>query len=406
MNVQMKKFTLALVSALSMGSAMYAVSDTKFDTFRDLTQLFDESNDLLEAMDVEASDFFPELQKLDQPFCYFKTTSKDPYMIKYNPASNQVQMITCGTQLPKCSARHTTKAEDLKNLAVLRSQIILSDANVQIDTKHEGYREQFVGRVAESLLISLGLLSDKPYSGRFMVDEYLSGMPMKWVLNSDKELTNLLQYLTSRLAELPEDASSKKPLLAIQLVKTGEQISMVNKALLDVLFVVVDQDDAAIKPYYDEIRAFYQKSQSALNDALSKYGKDTPVVKQSFGEMMFGAIEKQTKEFKIKDVIAAALGAWIAAEATKKAKAFFNNECAKPTAEFLKEKEADHKEYFRYAANSACGLAAFVVFYAALKVILKDEYEKSVAAKQALANEIALQEEPLAENYELEEVAA
>ena len=282
MNNQVTKIALVFIGALSLAAVHAQNANTTVDMV------------------------FPELTQLDQPFCFFKTTSKDPYMIKYHPGTNQVTMYMCGAVFAEeHSIGHVKKAIDLENLAVIRDITVIADANVQIDNKRVGYREPAIARMLESLLIAAGILSGKPYSGNFMVDEYLAGMPMKWVLNSEKELTHLITYLETRLAVAGVTEIARKPLLAISFAKPHQQLSEENRAALVEYFTLVEQGDARIKPYYDQIRKFYENGQQALNDAMAKYGKDTIRVKQTLGEIVVGEIEKSFKEFKTTELLAA-----------------------------------------------------------------------------------------------------
>src|SRR3972149_7936657 len=82
----------------------------------------------------------PEFKKVDQPFVFFKALkgAKYPYMIKYQPAANELDMVLCGALNEQGAPKLAKAAQDLETLIPLRNTMKFADSGTQMDKKYEG----------------------------------------------------------------------------------------------------------------------------------------------------------------------------------------------------------------------------------------------------------------------------
>lgn len=296
-------------------------------------------------------------QAPDQAFCFFKATAKNTaYMMKYHPGANEVQMYMCGTQDAGKAPRRLATAKDLRNLIVIRNQVFLADLNLQLDKKFVGYRESALARELEAFMAWVGVLSDKPYAGTLLVDEYAAGLPMKWVFNSNKELSSLLSYFTRNI-QAKNITVASKPVLMLQFVQAGHKLSAKNREILEQYFTLAEYNAEAMSfGHYQDFCEFMVQAQKQLSDALSRYGKETPTVGQTFGEIFYGSLEKEVKDFKTRELLGAIFGAYLV-------KLYSEN--------FKKTAEKSLKDGFNEYAEFAGLLAGAGVGYLAFRTILR-----------------------------------
>lgn len=234
--------------------------------------------------------------KLDMPVFLYKTTGKDPYFQLYRPGANTLESVLFGYYAGHgVHVRHITNAsEQLEFMIPIRWTTLYEDAIVQIDNKGTGYRESVMGKVAEDLFKAVNLLPEHSYKGTPFVDQYVEGIPMKWVFNKAAELTSLRRYLEPMFerAQLLAKGISK-PALIIDIESAKNIISQEDSDFLNKYFTMVD-------PINDAVKLFFENHQKRINLAVLKI-KDAKQVKEGFFEMLFRNAESVTKEGKAKE---------------------------------------------------------------------------------------------------------
>jgi hypothetical protein len=229
-------------------------------------------------------------QKLDQPYCFFKTTGKDPYVIVHYPGKGELHNITCGTYNSDTGETTVVKdSPDLKNLEVIRSTKYFADSNIKLDVKHPGYRKTNVGKVVESFLDIIDLVPMRSYKGEILLDEYNAGFPMKWVLGKGEDLKEICKYLTKKFEQegfLPQE---NKPILVVEIGNHNEKIENTEELFLNKYFTVVDIFDPTVKKMFDA----YQKNFYAIKEST----KGAETVGETLVEKFFAGGESFCKDF-------------------------------------------------------------------------------------------------------------
>lgn len=236
------------------------------------------------------------LKRHDQPFCFFKTTGKDPYLMKFYPASAQMMYITCGTITAKGMPAHISNTNDLASLTPLRLVSLSMDTSAKVDEKYPGYRETIVGKLLETVLKKIRILEDDRYKGTLLLDEYLAGMPLKMVFNTVEEFKAVRAYLEPLLVNAHALAPVQtKPLLYVTFEKPAQSLDAADQAFIDTYFT-------ACNPADDHVSTFFKQAHDAIADALGAL-KDAKFVKESLAKTLFRHAESATKEFKGKDLV-------------------------------------------------------------------------------------------------------
>ena len=239
------------------------------------------------------------LKKLDQPFCFFKTGGKDPYVIKYNPATNQLSSIVCGYyDKNKDYLFHIKKPQDMENLVVLRSISFMADISKKVDQKYRGYRETVVGVYLEELLKTIRILPEREYNGTILIDEYVEGIPLKLVLKNKQDLQSITAYYKKHFKEKKISPLSKKPLLVIEFIKHDEKINPEDLEFFDKHFEISDTSDETVANLFERFQSSFFRVLDATKGAQN--------AAETFGEMAMRLIEKYCHDFKVKDLMALA----------------------------------------------------------------------------------------------------
>lgn len=236
-----------------------------------------------------------ELRRMDQSFAFFKTTGKYPTVTKYYPAICQLHSILCGTHDQELHTYRPVKtAEDLTNLRVLRSVILYADPTVyaMTDKKFDGYRESFVGQGLEKLFLAVGLLPEVKFKGTPLADEIREGLPLRWVTTYE-DFKATREYLTKEFSG-ENGNPTNKILLALEIVDSPEKLTAEDQDFLQQYFIILDPTDEATI-------AFFTEAEQKLRDIA---GADMPIkhVQESWGEMFMRHLEKDTNDFKGKEI--------------------------------------------------------------------------------------------------------
>jgi hypothetical protein len=229
-------------------------------------------------------------QKLDQPYCFFKTTGKDPYVIVHYPGKGELHNITCGTHDSNTGKITVVKdSPDLKNLEVIRSTKYFADSNVKLDVKHPGYRKTNVGKIVESFLDIIDLVPMRSYKGEILLDEYNAGFPMKWVLGKGEDLKEICKYLAKKFEQEGFFLQENKPILVVEIGNHNEKIENTEELFLNKYFTVVDAFDPTVKKMFDA----YQKNFYAIKESI----KGAETVGETLAEKFLAGGESFCKDF-------------------------------------------------------------------------------------------------------------
>ncbi|MBX9830456.1 hypothetical protein K2X40_00720 [Candidatus Babeliales bacterium] len=307
-----------------------------------------------------------QFKTLDQSFCFFKTISEDPYMITFYPGKNEIVTVACGTTDKAQGPRRAKKAADLENLVAIRNTVIFADPGLKLDQKFRGYRKTVVGKFLDDALKTISFLPDRKYSGSVLVDEYQTGMPMKWVLRDMQDFRAVRTYLEKKFDTMV--LPSKKPLLVLEITDSLdlfenarglEGLSQADVDFLETYFELAD-------PANPEVCAFFKACQEIFMETQHKFSSPK-VVGRSFGEIVFDAIEKRSDDFKAVDyagAIIATLATMILFDSCKEALKSnvydpVRNKVSKKVSE-CKAKIEGHEALI--AGTLAVGLGAWITY--------------------------------------------
>jgi hypothetical protein len=231
------------------------------------------------------------LKCVDNSFCFFKyfLGCKYPYLSIVDEATYTVKTLLCGTRSDD-EVSLVKNADQLRNLAVVRSTVYSPDANVKFDKIYKGYRETLLGQAVELTLDMTSILPEKEYPGRALVDEYKSCMPMKWVLGDIKAFRAVRDYMLKEFEKIDLAPPVQKPLLLLEFEKKAQLFDEVDGAFLATYFELAD-------PLDEDVRIFYKNCQKTLTRATVNIGSARPVG-QTFGEMFMSTLEKPSDGFK------------------------------------------------------------------------------------------------------------
>lgn len=240
------------------------------------------------------------LEVIDMPVALFKTTAKDPYLMVYKPGASCLETIIfgwykgTGTRVDRVS----NAATQLELMMPIRQTLLFEDGPVKLDKKFIGWRESTIARGYEDIFKAIGVMADPYYKGNPLIDQYLAGIPMKWVFNTAAEISSLRRYLQPRFDEAGvAGKGEKKPVLIIEFDGQDTEISIEDQAFINKYFSPCSLTDEAIK-------IFFNTHQGKIRDAIVN-GKDAKQVGESFADMMFRQIESVTSEFKTKEMAVA-----------------------------------------------------------------------------------------------------
>lgn len=345
----MKNFIKSLVLLSMLGLSPLRADDVQEvkpsalqqDILNEINDVADVVTDAQGAVNAQSDMFFPgctgcqcleypEFSRIDQPFVIFKTYGKYPSVIECTPAINEAKIMFCGTGNKECAK----KAKDLENLCVLRKKIVNADAGTQIDRKY--VRETVMGSTLAGSFNLLGLLSNDPYEGNVLINEYSKGLPMKWVVRDCADLRALQVYFKAHT--LPKQ---EKPLLMLVVIN-GEKVVGDDLAFVNEYFELLDGSNAvAIE--------FFEKSQKTFVN-ISKTAKEAKYVLETFGDMVLREVESEFKDFDVKKLTVLATKTVIVTFTLALTYKLFDELLFKPVFDATKEKI---KETFVKKAKTA-----------------------------------------------------
>jgi len=226
------------------------------------------------------------LKNIDQSFAFFKFDGgKYPYMVKFNPGLNKIDMILCGTHnLTNDMVHLVTSPQDLATITPVQSTIKYVDAPLQMVENYKGKRQAYVGIALEDLLQAV-----RVYKGIFLVDEYKANLPQKWVVRS-ADLSPLVSYLRKSFEQAQIAPADQKPVLLLELLDKKQAISQDDQAFLNAFYEMVDPQDPVIFE-------FFKRANDLSNEALTATANNK-IVGERLGEEILRKIESFTGEFE------------------------------------------------------------------------------------------------------------
>lgn len=237
------------------------------------------------------------LEVIDTPVALFKTTAKDPYLMIYKPGASVLESIVFGwykgegTRVDRVSDATT----QLELMVPIRQTLLFEDGPVKLDKKFVGWRESAIARGYEDIFKALHIMADPYYKGTPLLDQYLEGIAMKWVLNEGAEITSLRKYLQPLFDQAGVTGKGeKKPILIIEFDGQNTEITDEDQAFINKYFCPCSLTDDAIK-------TFFTNHQGKIRDAIVNC-KDAKQVGEGFIDMMFRQAESITSEFKTKEM--------------------------------------------------------------------------------------------------------
>ena len=240
------------------------------------------------------------LEVIDTPVALFKTTAKDPYLMVYKPGASILETIVFGWYKGEGTRvdRVSDATKQLELMVPIRQTILFEDGPVKLEKKFVGWRESAIARGYEDVFKALGIMANPYYKGTPLLDQYLEGIPMKWVLNEPAEITSLRKYLQPLFDQAGvAGKGERKPILIIEFDGQDTEVKAEDQAFINKYFCPCSLTDDAIK-------TFFTTHQGKIRDAIVN-GKDAKQVGEGFVDIMFRKVESVTQEFKTKEMAAA-----------------------------------------------------------------------------------------------------
>ncbi|QQR49717.1 hypothetical protein IPF37_02640 [bacterium] len=237
-------------------------------------------------------------------------------------------------------------------------------------------------------------MPDRTYNGTVLVDQYQTGMPMKFVLRNIEDFQNLRKYFEKHFRNMVM-MPSKKPLLVLEITesqdlfarRTLEGLSDADIDFLETYFELAD-------PTNPEVCKFFQRCQSDFIETMYRMPNDVKVVGRSLGEIVFDDIEKKSIDFKAVDAAGAVMTVvigWLVFESCKNT---LKNQVVEPAQkEFVKHFELAKKfGEFKKTVNDnkllisgtlGVGLAAWIAY----RLATQEEKEEDLLLEDVLAGD-------------------
>lgn len=252
-----------------------------------------ETNQQSEAPASTSTSIF---KRLNQPFALFNCTTKNPDYFVYTPATNTLNITTCGTQDPSNVnfIHKITTPEEIERLVPIQQKTVLGDCNKQINTIFRGKREHAIGIACEELLSFTKIIPLKTSTDSIIVKEYLLNMPMEWIVKDAAQLKALCTYLQKAFDKANVQPSEQKTLLFLSMVDQSS-IDEASSSFLNKHFLVLDLNDEVVAKFFD-------KAQSSIRKITCKL-KDFGFTGESMAESIWRELETLCKDFDFKKII-------------------------------------------------------------------------------------------------------
>lgn len=251
-----------------------------------------------------SSEQYKQLEIMDQPVGFFKSTNKYPYHWVYNPATNSLRQVLCGAYDRELGGNvELKKPEQLAALSPLRFSVMNMDQSTIEDVKYRGYRDTMIGQVVEEFLKTIKILPDKHFKGRLFVDEYQEAIPQKWVFANAKEFGYLRKYIQANFNLHDVKPLAQKPILILDILKNSADLTAADCAFLKTYFTVVDPSNSEVVSFFKKNEKHAVKAMALINP----FKKEAISIKQNFAEKQFHKLEELCKKFSLEEYAAMGL---------------------------------------------------------------------------------------------------
>jgi len=268
-----------------------------------------------------------QLKKLDQSFCFFKTTGKDPYVLIGRPGENSLKIVFIKTyDKEKEEIVSITNSNQLEEMIPSRCIENYIDANKTMDHKYVDCDDEKMAKIFKEVMYYIDFLPERNYEGTLLFDEWKANLPMKWVLRNIDDFKGIKNYLTQKFIREEISSPAKKPLLVIEFVNNdASELDDGDRAFIKQYFNEVSHTENEVKKFFDDCQDYLFKAKDQL--------KSPKYIQESLGEMLYRNFEKFVQEFKTKKVITAVTSSLETLSIANVVKGLISNEADKKKKE-------------------------------------------------------------------------
>ncbi|MBU4269932.1 hypothetical protein KJ644_01075 [Candidatus Dependentiae bacterium] len=218
---------------------------------------------------------------------FFNATEKDPEILILDMDINTYRKLKLGYNDPITNKNaHIKAAEQLEFMTVINESINKYASNLRIQKKYVGDRDTVLGKALETVF-----LPETYYQGKVIIDECKAQTPMFWVLKDEAQLDAIKNYMINNIGEEIQE----KTLLLIKVLNTRElaNLSADNLDFLNKYFYLFPVTDTDVKKFFDKAKSEIADRGFDMSDAK--------IVGDTIRENVFGAVEKEFKDYKVEN---------------------------------------------------------------------------------------------------------
>jgi hypothetical protein len=280
-------------------------------------------------------------KRFGQPFFFFKTNAKDPYMTICDPLRGELSVTFFGTQQESGSTGHIKKGdyESFKHLLPLRHTKYFVDAGVKEDIKYQGFWEDKIpGNLIENVLFNTQVLPKRNYPENEFVKIYKKGLPGFMLFEEQEQIQHFCSHLKTLFefnGIIPQD---EKPFIILEITNGClENLPQETINFLNSFFIIIKIDQSK-----KEIKTAFQEFQKNYYDMLN-ITKGSSTVGETIMEQIINMFEKDGHKFDYKMITF-----WVAAITVP----FF----FKPVRESCENLVNDHSDKIRLGLTASAAL--------------------------------------------------
>ncbi len=218
---------------------------------------------------------------------FLNATEKDPEILILDMDINTYRKLKLGYNDPVSGKNaHIKNPVQLENITVINESINKYASNLRIQKKYVGDRDTVLGKALETVF-----LPETYYQGKAIIDEYKAQTPMFWVLKDEAQLDAIKNYMINNIGEEIQE----KTLLLIKVLNTRElaNLSADNLDFLNKYFYMFPVTDTDVKKFFDKAKSEIADRGFDMSDAK--------IVGDTIRENVFGAVEKEFKDYKVEN---------------------------------------------------------------------------------------------------------
>ncbi|KKQ32341.1 MAG: hypothetical protein US49_C0010G0041 [candidate division TM6 bacterium GW2011_GWF2_37_49] len=298
MNLLIKKLTLAVLVACTIGSSFAEVSASAVEADAvDVAQVVEvatkaQGRDELFARVIKAS-------AEDKPCMFFESFGKYPHAIISYPRKNEVRDILFACDKDE-SIDFVQDPEDFANLVPAKLKVAWPLLGIFTEKKYKGF---VVDKIVMKAISSDNY--EEQFKTPFIVSEYESGMDMMWVFGSVEEFQGFKNYFLKNVTT----PATKKPFLVLKIEKNQDALTEEDLAFLDQYFDVADISNQEANERAAKITALIKQMSYDVSDyATHQVGK-------SLHDMLIEDVDTEWLGFEHKKLARAAFWTTIATAA-------------------------------------------------------------------------------------------